>query len=351
MVPRRTKTRKNNKGKAPAKKAGAPIKSTRKRAAKGMGSYPKQYLSLLNDPCAGPLVSPPYAGTDGGYLIRTTDQVPITGTGTGMTVGNTYVGSAFFQYSPGNYGWNGTTNSAAIGGAFAPGGSDPVTLAYATNAAGWSSTNALVNFIASSSVKRARPVAACVKWIPTGPYNTRQGLVASSYVPATVNNSGDSVSYGNLQAAQQHYASNGTEPHEVKWLPTAADETYFTTNTSATTPGCGSIQFMLRNVDGVASSTTALALNGFFEVTTVWEWLPTETQGTTMTPRVPMPYTTQGLLSSITDLGEFLYGHSYSGSFGQAMRSVAGYSKAAARLLTGGVQYTATRAAPLLLGM
>lgn len=255
-----------------------------------MSDYVRKYLTLIKDPCGGELVSPPYAGTDAGYLVRTTDNLTITVTGAAMTVGP-IVGSAVVDYTPNNYGDNLTTNSAWLGAAYGPGGTDPFSLSYAnTTATSWSSGNRLNNFLSGGAVSRFRPVAACLKWIPTGAYNSRAGLVGVSYVPAA-NSNAASFSYAAAQSSCQHLSPNGSELHEVRWLPTAADETWSNPIVVATTPGCGTLRLVLRGVDGIATTATTGTLSGYVEVTTVWEWIPVAASNLTLNPRVPVPYT------------------------------------------------------------
>lgn len=328
------------------------VGSKPRRVPKSMGaSYVERYLSLLHDPCGGELISPPYAGTDAGYLIRTTDSFVPSINGTGMTIGPV-VGSALIDYTPSNYGYNGTQNSAWLGAGYGPGGADPLTTVYAQTAGGgFTSGNAMNNFISAGAVARFRPVAACLKWIPTGAYTSRSGLVASTYYPAA-GSLGATALYSAEQNSAQHHAPNGSELHEVRWLPTAADETWSNPGTVATTPGCGTMRIVLRSVDGVATSALIGTLNGYIEATTVWEWIPTATNSVTLNPRVPVPYTTQQVLASIGDrLSEFLYGPPQSHAYASAYRSVRGAIQTGYRVLTAGMSRIQTQAPSLLLSM
>lgn len=309
-----------------------------------------RYLQLLYDPCGADLAYPTYAGTDAGYLVRTTDHIGLTATGAGMVAGTTVQCSAVVQYSPWNY--CSPTNIAYNAAAFAPGGVSPGVMAFA--AAG-SPTGAVTNFMNNAVVGRFRPVAACLRWVPTGPYTSRQGIVGVSYTPSSPLGSGATVGYTAALAQCQHYASHGSEIHEVKWLPSAADETWgFAGNTSFYI-GPASVQLVLYNVDGTALTATQAAPNGLMEVTTVWEWIPSETStntGIVLDPRTPLPYTTQQVLSSITKLGEFLYS---SGKrladlvSGPAARSAIPFEAVGQGLLTAGIRRIRTRAPTMLV--
>ncbi len=283
---------------------------------------------LLRDPCAAPLAPPCYAGVDSGYLVRTVDFFQPTYTGTGFTVGPSTV-DAIVQFTPYNY--SGSTgvvaSTAPAGGSLTP----LVASGFATN------------FINSATVARYRAVAMCVKWIPTGTYANRAGLVASGYTPGMVVSTGAfSGNIGTITAEVQRQAPNGTEIHEVRWLPTAVDEN-FTSITAAANSGAGSVLFALRGVDGVNSSTTTGNASGFFQITTAWEWLPTGTTGLSVSPTPPLPYTSQQVLGTIRDMGAYLF---------HGIREAAGLmrdARAGVQLLTGGVGMIQRRGASIPL--
>jgi hypothetical protein len=312
----------------------------------------QRWLQLLRDPCAGNLVQPCYTGTDAGYLVRTTDNISLSATGAGLAVGATYACSAFMSYSPTAMCNIGLGNQADLCGAYAPGGADPVTVLSAgeVNAA---ITTYPMNFIngTNSPVYRFRPVAACLRWVPTGPYGTRSGVVSLGYSAGNMFNRASTVFYTNVQSLMQHYAPNGSEPHEVRWLPTIVDER-FTTN-DASPVGGGTIGLMLRGVDGVAASATAVSINGFVEVTTVWEWTPAPGSGLVLAPKLPPPYTTQDVISGIRDLGSFLFEGAGSVAYGLGQRLAAGTIRGGAvavgQMLTRGVGKVGNRSPTMLI--
>jgi hypothetical protein len=248
-------------------------------------------------------------------------------------------------YSPAATG-TGATNPAYLGAASAPGGPDPVTMQ--SSGSGTALATPVRNFINSttSPVLRYRPVACCVKWVPTGPYSSRSGVVGLAYSAGAVSSNGASVSFSDAQALMQFYSTNGSMAHEVKWLPTIADER-FTTN-DVTVTGGGSIGVLLRGVDGIASSATAAIISGYLEVTTVWEWQPATGSGLVLAPKTPIGISSEQVLSRIQDLGGFLYGYGMSAMSGMAASVGGGFIRGAvetsARLLSRGVGYTGQRA-------
>lgn len=327
------------------------IKGVKKYRPRVM-SAATEWLKLLADPCGGNLVSPCYSGTDSGYLVRTTDNVAITATGSGMVAGTTVACSLILSYSP-SATTSGTTNAAYLATAFAPGGADPGSITASGTSSTVFSGLPVTNFINNSTtpVNRYRPVASCLRWVPTGPYASRQGVVGLGYSAGAVLNQSGLVSYNSYQALQQHYAPNGSETHEVRWLPTLVDERFTSNETNVV--GGGTLTLMLRGVDGVASSATSALINGYIEVTTVWEWTPAATTGLVLAPKVPNPFTTQGVLSTITDLGAFLFGGVVGGMGTMGTRLGAGVVTGAAsavnQLLTRGVGRVASRPPVMLV--
>jgi len=284
---------------------------------------------LLRDPCNAQLASPCYGGADTGYLIRTVDTFTPTGGGTGLVAGNILPVDATFQWTP--YNLSSTTGllyAAAQSGAALP----------AQTAFGFG------NFIAGSAVRRYRPVASCIKFIPTGPYSSRRGMIAANYSAGQAFFTGvpNTVSAPNAFNMCQHISSLGSEAHEVRWLPTAVDENFTDTSVGNNT-GAGSILFVLREVDGTATSTTTFTINGYLEVITVWEWIPATISSVSISPKAPTPYTTQQVLSTIGDMGAFLYQGLRATGYGVAQASV----HEGMRMLTAGYGGSRNRGNPM----
>lgn len=251
------------------------------------------WLRLLADPCAGELTQPCYTGSDAGYLVRTLDYISLGGNSAGLTVGAIVLSQACLQFVP----YNVSATSGLLWVVQTVGGG-PVT----------PTLQGFSNFVGNTAtVKRYRPVAACLKWVPTGPYSTRSGVVGLGYNSGQVFAASDSVNGAQLLPTVQHSSPNGSEPHEVRWLPTQTDEP-FTTQATPNSTSAGTVFLQLYNVDATATSANTFSLNGFVEITVVWEWEPTTTgTGITTAPRAPLPFTSQSVLAKIGDMGAFLF--------------------------------------------
>lgn len=250
---------------------------------------------LLRDPCSAPLAHPCYQGGDAGYLIRTTDYITLSsGSETGLTATAIYPLDGYVQICP----FNISSSTGQVGA---------VRLTSVGTAGQTSSTSGYgSNFIASASVKRYRPVACCLKWIPTGPYTSRQGLVSMATLTGQEVDGGTAYDTNGVARAMQHYASNGAEPHEVRWIPTAVDEN-FTTASAVNNTGAACVLIALQGVDGTASNATTVVANGRFEFTCVWEWQPSVGMGVAASVQPPLPYTTQQVLATIGDFGKYVF--------------------------------------------
>jgi hypothetical protein len=269
-----------------------------------------KYINLLNDPCSGEFSPPPYAGTDSGYLIRTQEIIQVQAAITGGVTGQVIPIDAGIQVIPTAY------NTGATAG-----------LAYVAGSAGVSfilPSQISTSWAVSASVRKVRPVAACLKFLPTGPYATRQGVVGVGYSGGCIalpNTEGGTVtSAGQLLTAANFVAPVGATSHEVKWLPCSVDEAFSDVATTDNSSLAGGTMFMgLQNVDAICISSTVAQLNGYFEATIVWEWLPKVADGLVPAPRKPLPFTTQQALSTIGDIGSFLFGNMSNGFFREAV--------------------------------
>lgn len=249
-----------------------------------------QWRKLLQDPCTQDLAYPCYSGVDNGYLIRTVDAYQPTATGTFIVSGN-YSLDFVFSYTPSNvsvntgYGIASVTAGTTISGLINDGPN---------------------NFITSTaSVRGYRPVASCLKWVPTGAIQARAGEVGTGYMPDTLGSYTGTIN--NYMPLTQRRAANGEEPHEINWVPTAADEN-FTTLTFLSDPGCGTVFLVARGIDAKGSTTTTAVVSGYVEMTTIWEWTPqVGGLGVTSDPKAPNPFTSQQVLASAGDIKSILY--------------------------------------------
>lgn len=290
----------------------------------------KQYVAMLSDPCAGPLAAPPYAGTDSGYMIRTHALWNVQIATTGKTSGTVYPVDVIVQWTPGAY----STNTGIVAGGNDAGSS--LTLANLPTTDFISSTN--------SPAKQFRAVASCARWVPTGPYQSRQGSVGLTYTNGMQYQVGDSgINCGSVLQTCTRVSTSGSENHEVKWLPTDTDEawTYFAQATldDARKAG-GTLLVALKGVDATATTTTQLSVNGYVELYTVWEWVPDVKYQVTRAVKAPLGFTTQQVLNTLAgpagELGNFLYG-----------RATAGLYNLMPRLLTSGISAAIQRASDM----
>ncbi len=297
---------------ASKKKAVRPKKKTTARAAAAAPRSMMPYLRMLADPCGAAFVHPPYAGTDSGYLMRSRITfTPNNGTGTGNTA--TY----FLQWCPAGAATNGFVERTYGATSYA--------------------TLAKSDFLTSGVVAKARPVASCLKWIPTGPVTSRQGMVGLGYAQGQLVTAGGAVTtVDSLMNSCSSLASNGSVPHEVKWLPTIADESFTNPAVSVASEVSGGTVFIaLLNVD----ATTGVP-NGYIEATTIYEWTPAVNQGAAPVVGNASPFTTQQALAAIKDVGTFLFGDSLA-ALGSAVRNEAG--RMVTTMLTGATYMTGRR--------
>jgi len=156
---------------------------------------------------------------------------------------------------------------------------------------------------------------------------------------------GSSSTAGNALTLAQRIAPNGGEEHEARWLPSAVDEN-FTTNGTVSAQA-GSVFVVLRGVDGAAYSTTQIGFNGYFEFTTVWEWLPAQGAGIAVAPKAPVPYTSQQVLGTISDLGAYIFKGARTA--GRIVGVINGAMEGVETILAGGVRQRGYRPPPMLL--
>lgn len=258
-----------SKGRKPGKR------SMRARVPGGVADY----VRLLADPCGANLTHAPYTGTDSGYLIRTRLNLKPTGSGTGSTTNVAY------QWTP------------CLG---------PKTgLMYTHSTLDLWTISEQSDFITAGTVAKSRPVSSCLKWVPTGPVTSRQGVVGLSYTQGQIAGSGAvAPDPSSLLAQCNMVMSNGSVPHEARWLPTIADEVFSNpSSVSGTDVAGGTILLVLQDVDATSGIP-----NGYLEITTVYEWTPAASNGAVPAVVRPTPYNTQQVLAQIKDIGSLLFG-------------------------------------------
>jgi hypothetical protein len=100
-------------------------------------------------------------------------------------------------------------------------------------------------------------------------------------------------------------------------------------------------------VDSTYATNTSASFNGYCEITTVWEWVPQKANGISVAPRAPLPYTSQQVLSTIGDLGAYLF----EGVRDVGRGMVKAGTFAGVRYLTAGVAQMQMRGGQNLIGM
>lgn len=281
------------------------------------------------------MVAAPYGSTGSGYLLRTVSNYNVTWSGTGLTAGDN-TASFYVAWTP---------SAAQLHMGVAATGLSP-SMIFAPTVTDWPVRE-------TSTVRRFRAVAACIKWIPTGPYSKRSGEVGSGYVAGQAVSTGGAWAASNAMSQCLKRAPNGSCPHEARWLPTIVDSEFVTVSFSDARGGTVFLAGL--GVDGVQSTTNGV-LNGYVEVTTIWEWEPVAdnsagTSSINVTPTPPAPFTLNDYLPRIKNIGAFVADGI--GALAQSAGGPLGYTVARATsyvssVLTGGVKQV-RRGAPAML--
>lgn len=246
-------------------------------------------------PCDAQLARPPYGGSDSGYIVRTTDVYNIQ-TLPDRNVPATKL-NCVFTYTP----WNLSTGTGIVSGL-----DTGTTITFANTG--------ITNFVTTNGVVREyRPVAACMRWVPTGASGVRSGSVSlgyssGTYLPLAVPGTASVNAY---VSNSLRTSSNGSENHEINWLPSAVDENWTTTGANSSV-GVGTVMLALKDIDATtlgAGTTQQWVANGYIEITTVWEWVPISTQGLVTPLAQPSPWSLQAALNSLGEPAGALLNH------------------------------------------
>lgn len=315
MAPRNPKKQKSKITVASRRPVIRKSRSSRPKASRGPRAM-DAYLRLLADPCGADLTAPPYSGADTGYMIRVTDTIrPGAGGLSGGVAGNGTTLDGMVTFTPGNVSGS-TGNISCFGG---------TGTTLTTVQAGFA------NFITQGMVAKFRPVAACLKFVPSGPYANRQGVVGMAYSTGIPYNVPTTLSAAVALSGATRVNGTGSTPHEVRWMPTSSDESFNIGGGS----GGGSLSIILSGVDATFTTGTTANINGYFEYTAVYEWVPqltgTNSTGVTMAPKAPLPFTTQDVLATIREPSRLIFDGVVSGLTSAAKNVAIG-------LLTNGVR-------------
>lgn len=244
----------------------------------------QKWLRLIRDPCGADLTPPCYAGTGEGYLIRSKDIITIPATAV----------DGVFEISPSwwgdqivRYGWSDT-----VGGSL-----------------GNASVFLCSPFIRSQVVGRYRPAAACAKVFYQGTELERKGQVGLNLSAGRTLTNGEAI-YGpaSLPMAACGYTGRTPSDHvEVKWVPNEADATWW--------PALPNGEEDTTAVAGTGNSMTIVFTNVpagslRIELTTVYEWQPSEEVSAGLVTTAKGPSSRNHLneiLAALGDLSQFAY--------------------------------------------
>lgn len=315
---KRNKSRNKQASKVVARLQNGPGKPGRSRVGGGNPSSGfMDYFKLLADPCGGALVRAPYTGIGSGLVVRTRQLYNPKFS----SINNLSTMDFAYEITPFNA---------------------PTSAVYGSNLNGALMTMTAISedcFVTNPTIVKAfRPIAACVKWLPNGPIASRRGTIGHAYAPSKTVTTSGGYYCTDLLSSCAVTAANGSVSHETKWLPSFADER-FGSASETDIVGAGSVLLVGNNVDCTAVPNGALFdvyLNGYLEVTTVWEWEPAAGGSVTTSKVVPSaspPSRTSlnDVLARISNIGNFLYGAldsvsmAYQYSAGGPTRTPAGF--------------------------
>jgi len=266
------------KGKALAKPRKVQARLTRPKARSTRVNRPMpSHLDLLRDPCGADVNIPPaYQGTALGYSVRTVDwftpPAGLVGTAT----------SCYATFASGRTMITGTV-AGSLGNPIAP------------------VSTTIAPFL-STSARSYRLKAACLEWVPNGPVSGRQGIVGIGYSPSRLVDPTETPSAAQLLASCEKQGANGAFKHEVKWVPSLADEVpRVSTDTSQGVGG---------QIFGVASGVDAVAgvPNGQWKLTCVYEWEPFTSTGLSGASANANTESLQNILRKIGNVVRFAVG-------------------------------------------
>lgn len=268
------------------------------------------YDRMIRDPCGAPPSRAPYQGTDSGLMARTIDYWnPSVGA-------NSPNGDYVFQVTPAVYL---ATNVGPQASAMAAGGTGTI-----------GNLSPPTNFV-TTTAQKWRCLAMCLKWIPNGPYAARAGTVSLGYAASSVLTATTSTTSAALRAKCLETAGNGSKEHAIRWIPNANDQNWVGANVP-TTPGQdewdGASCFIALSGVDATSTAGASPLNGYFEVTAIWEWQPAQATNMAVAPVPPPAFTINQHQSTIGNIARYLLdgvrtvaGSAYVRSSGQQLLS------------------------------
>jgi len=251
----------------------------------------REYARLLADPCHAPLVHPVYAGSDGGYVIRTS----VLGTYGNLASSST---CAVLLWTPGDPAVSGSNNASFLYGEAAT----PLT-ALTVSARGLGETPGLTFLNTNASVVRC--VAACIDISWAGTELNRQGFVEFGNVNAGYASNGSIITAfqagNNLERGQRIGEGDAT----VVWRPATGDQMYteLQTGASSTYARNNALMVVLRNLPAGGSGVQ-------FRLTAVYEYQPSVALGvnTPMSSRNASANTLDQVINYLDGVGDWVNG-------------------------------------------
>lgn len=212
---------------------------TRARAqvvSRGLDAAAQRYRALLLDPCNAEMSNSVYAGVGSGQYRRYRSIL--------SSDGNSVEGTYVFQLGT-NLVFNATHVAATAGTNFTFGTATALTPVIPTTA-------------------NLRCLAGCVKVRYIGPESGRQGTIGMAVVPGQYLAPGQ-VSNAVTDLGKMPFVTRfGEVQHEVKWVPTQADEEFHTANTLEPKSTC-----IIINYRGIPAASLQFEVTACYELETV----------------------------------------------------------------------------------
>lgn len=177
----------------------------------GLDAQALAWAAILNDPCAAPLAHPCYAGADGGILVRVETSYDIG-------IGGTDTAGALF-WTPGA-----TGNNAGFAAGLVPATAINSVTAMTGVSISAATQPGYTYLLANASTFRT--VAACMQITYLGTEANRSGVINYGNANGSTFNVGDAVASATLANVLEKFERTPVGTVEVKWRPSAFDQTF-----------------------------------------------------------------------------------------------------------------------------
>jgi len=288
------------------------------------------YIKLLCDPCEGPLSNAPYPGIESGYLVREKLELNLPVTNSAALPGANPTGDFMVAVCPAMPFFNTGVTINALNNPFILFGVASNSAALVVHPpcitsdapAGYDWPPLITNSFVAGDVTatqngsgfRYRPVACCMKWIPNGQYANRSGTISYIYNPINTLTDTSGTNIGSAPAVLASVLAsnairsvpNGSENHEICWMPGGADGSFnpgapgVALTSGAFTSNGAQVTLVGRKIDQTVSGTPGaykITFDGYIEITTVYEWVPGPRLNIVCPPRKPLSFSLNDVLS------------------------------------------------------